>query len=123
MNGNNLFVDTNILLYLLQGDEGIVEILTGNEIYISFITELELLAFPGLEPREERKIQSLLKELKIIGINSEIKKRTIDIRSKYGLKIPDAIIAASAEYFKIPLVSGDKSFVKVESIDLIKYDI
>ncbi len=55
MNGNSLFADTNILIYLLQGNAEIAEILNGKEIYISFITELELLAFPNLNSSEEKK--------------------------------------------------------------------
>ncbi len=45
MNGNNLFVDTNILVYLLEKDDALVSVLDDNSIYISFITELELLSF------------------------------------------------------------------------------
>lgn len=45
MNGNKVFVDTNIILYLLGGDSTIAELLNGKQIYISFITQLELLSY------------------------------------------------------------------------------
>lgn len=48
MNGNSLFVDTNILLYLISGDETVAELLNGKHIAISFVTELELLGYKDL---------------------------------------------------------------------------
>jgi predicted nucleic acid-binding protein len=45
MNGNKVFVDTNIILYLFGGDKTIAELLNGKQIYISFITQLELLSY------------------------------------------------------------------------------
>lgn len=45
MNGNKLLLDTNIILYLLNGDNTLVDILQGKTPYISFITELELFSF------------------------------------------------------------------------------
>ena len=41
MNGNNLFLDTNIILYLLNGDQTLADLLDGKKLYISVITELE----------------------------------------------------------------------------------
>ena len=43
MSGNSLLVDTNIALYLLAGDERVAELLHGRDLFLSFITELELL--------------------------------------------------------------------------------
>ena len=43
MNGDNILIDTNIALYLLNGDRVVAEILDGKNVYVSFITELELL--------------------------------------------------------------------------------
>lgn len=43
MNGNKLFLDTNVILYLLGGDETLAIFLDKKQLYISVITELELL--------------------------------------------------------------------------------
>jgi len=45
MSGNKLVADTNIILYLLNGDHTVKEILQGKDVYISFITEIELYSF------------------------------------------------------------------------------
>lgn len=48
MNGSEILVDTNIALYFLKGDPEVIEILKDKSVYVSFITEIELLSFPKL---------------------------------------------------------------------------
>ncbi len=45
----------------------------------------------------------------------------ISIRKFYMLKLPDSIIAATSQYFDIPLISADKGLKKVEEINLLFY--
>ncbi len=122
MNGNKLFLDTNILLYLLRGDDTLVEVLDKKQIYISFITELELLSFPGLKKKDLKVVKDLLNECVIIDVNAEIKNLAIDIRKLYKLKLPDSIIAATSLYLDIPLITADSDFKKVEELNLIFYE-
>lgn len=93
MNGNKLMVDTNVLLYLMQGDSTLVSILEGKNIYVSFVTELELYSFRPLSQEEKSKINILLSQCTIIDITAGIKQFTIDLRQNYPIKLPDSIIA------------------------------
>lgn len=52
MNGSSIFLDTNIVLYLLAGDETIAELLHEKTLFISFVTELELLAYKDISAAE-----------------------------------------------------------------------
>lgn len=122
MSGRKLLLDTNILLYLLGGDQTLVDILQEKRIYISFITELELLSFKNLRPSDKEDIEELLCQCMIVDINSGIKQDTIEIRKTHGLKLPDAIIAATSQYLDIPLLSADKAFGKVDSLSLVSYE-
>jgi hypothetical protein len=79
---DKIFVDTNILLYFLRGDPDVIEMLSGKFVVTSFITELELLAFPKISQESENNIRGLLKSIQIVNINSEIKEMTIEIRKK-----------------------------------------
>ncbi|WP_205943759.1 PIN domain-containing protein [Pedobacter aquae] len=99
MSGDKLFIDSNILLYFLRGEKEIVEIISEKELVISFITELELLSFSSLSTSDEKNIKGLLKNCQIINLNEEIKDLTIELKRKYKLKLPDAIIAATAYLF------------------------
>ena len=123
MSGNRLFVDTNILLYFLKGQEEVVELISDNDLVISFITELEILSFPKLTANTEIQIKGLLSNCSIIDLNQEIKELTIELRKKYKLKLPDAIIASSAHFHKLPLITADKDFKKLKELNIIFYEI
>ena len=118
----NLLIDTNIALYLFEGDSRIAEMLEGAVIHLSFISELELLGYPGISNEEEKVIREFLQDCVIIDINTQIKNGTVQFRRVHGLKLPDSIIAATANYLGIPLFSGDKDFRVVKEIDFLVYD-
>ena len=122
MSGNKLFLDTNILLYLLQGDETLTHFLDRKQFYISFITQLELLSFPGLSKKEEKIINELMAECVIIDVNSKIKNITIEFRRKYKLKLPDCLIASTSYFLDLPLISADSDFKKIEELNLVHYE-
>ncbi|MBK8549787.1 MAG: type II toxin-antitoxin system VapC family toxin [Ignavibacteria bacterium] len=123
MNGNRICADTNIILYLLSGKSFVIsEMLQGKEVYISFITELELLSYNNTTPEDLGKIKTFLNECIIIDVNSEIKLISIDIRMKYKLKIPDTIILATAKFLNLPLLTADKIFKKVSEYDIILFE-
>jgi predicted nucleic acid-binding protein len=123
MSGNRLFVDTNILLYFLKGDQEVVEMISDKDLVISFITELELLCFPKISSDTEETIKGLLKNCLIIDVNPEIKGLTIEFRKKSKLKLPDSIIAVTAYYSKLPLLTSDKQFRTIEELNIIIYEL
>ena len=43
MIGNSIVLDTNIVLYLRNGDDELASILNQMQLYVSVITEIELL--------------------------------------------------------------------------------
>lgn len=121
MNGNNILVDTNILLYLLDGQDLAFQLTNNKSIFLSFISEIELLGFKKLTVKEEKQIRNLLNDNIIIDINAPIKQIAIDLRKKYALKIPDLIIAATSVYLDLPLISADAAFKNIEDINFIQY--
>ncbi|MFO7744518.1 MAG: PIN domain-containing protein [Psychroflexus sp.] len=122
MNGNSLLLDSNILLYLLNGEETLIPLLEDKQLYLSFITQLELLSFPGISEKEINKIKSFIDKCIIIEMSSTIKEYTIKLRKKHKLKLPDSIIAASSLYINVPLVTADTDFKKIsEDVDLVFY--
>lgn len=116
-------LDTNIVLYLLSGDKTVAEVINEKQVYISFITELELLGYTGITEVEEERINSFLEECGIVNITEQIKEKTIELRRAYKLKLPDCIIAATSEYLGLPLMTADDDFKKVEEINVVHYVI
>ncbi len=123
MNGNKLFLDTNIILYFLGNDPDVVKALEESEVVISFVSELELLSYPKISETEEDQFRGFLDSSQLVNINQEIKEITIDLKRKYKLKPPVAIIAASSYYFNLPLFTADSDFSKVEVLDVIMLDV
>lgn len=78
MSGNSLLIDTNIALYLLNGDNTIAELLDGKDVYISFISELELLGFQDLRDEDVPLIEEFLDSCIIVDLNQAIKRTTIE---------------------------------------------
>ena len=62
----------------------------------SAITRLELFGLPGLKGEEESKISEILKPFVEIAVESAIIDRAIGVRRARRIKVPDAIIAATA---------------------------
>ncbi len=121
MNGNKLFLDTNIILYLLNGDKTLSELLHGKQFYLSFISQLELLGFPDITRKEIKIIEELLSQCVIIDIHSEIKSRAVKIRRDHKMRLPDCILIATALYLDLPLITADEEFKKVKELNLIYY--
>ncbi len=122
MNGDKFLLDTNAVLYILNGDETLADFLFEKELYISIITELELLSFKNITIKEKKQIAKFLEELKVVNIHAEIKQLTIDLRKSSALKLPDSIIAATAIWLKLPFVTSDKQFRTIPGLNLIYYE-
>ena len=116
MNGN-IVLDTNIILYILGNRLDWNCLPDGNQC-ISVITEIELLSYPSLQESEKTNILNLLQEIDIVNFNESIKYQTIELRKKYNLKIPDAIIVSTAFYKNAMLVTNDKKLKQISEIDV-----
>ena len=84
-----------------------------------FITEMELLSQKNLATEERELIRRLLGSCIRFGHSQEVTDMTIELRKQYGLKLPDAIIAATSRAAGVPLLMADKHFGKIKEIDCI----
>jgi toxin FitB len=75
----------------------------------SAITRLELFGFPGLKEDEEAKITALLQAFDEVAVNSAVIDRAIEIRRRTKMKVPDAIIGASALVLDCNLITRNVS--------------
>ncbi|MEH2330322.1 type II toxin-antitoxin system VapC family toxin [Nostoc sp.] len=110
-----IFLDTNVVLYFLGGR--LVNPLPSGQYFISVITEIELLSYPSLSLEEETQIIDFLNKITIIGIDSNIKNLTIAFRKQYKLRLPDAIIAATAKSLNATLFTNDVRLVNLTEIN------
>ena len=118
-----LFVSKNLIFRTpFNGNIELAQLLDEKNIIISFITELELLSKPGLTLAEKKIIKSFLNDCTIYDINAIIKDRVIDLKQSIKIKLPDAIIASTALWLNVPLVSADADMKKIKSLNLISIE-
>lgn len=117
MNGRQYLADTNAFVYLLQKKSFILPLLD-SEWFFSFITEIKLLGKPRLHAEELKTLKQLLKVAKKLTHVEEINEKAIALRQRYAIKTPDALIAATAWQYKVPLLTADKGFAKIKEINL-----
>ena len=118
-NKQTILLDTNALINFLSGELLETNIVDGRRITVSEITEMEIQCNPALNSSERILLKEFLGECIIIRLNEEIKDLAVKIRLTTRMKLMDSIIAASAQWTKLVLVTGDEKFDSVKSIDLI----
>ena len=110
-----MLLDTNIVLYLLGGR--LADPLLSGRYFVSVITEIELLSYPSLNSDEERQIRNFLSEITVVGIDSNIKELAITLRKNYRLRLPDAIIVATAKSLDAILFTNDLGLTNLTEIN------
>lgn len=118
MNGISIVSDTNPLIYLLNGSKKAASYLDGKQIWISVISELELFGKKGLTKTEKREIDFLIENCFVAELNTGIKSITKNLLQSASIKLPDAIIAATAIYLDLPLLTFDSDFARVPQLKL-----
>ncbi|MGL4426375.1 MAG: type II toxin-antitoxin system VapC family toxin [Alphaproteobacteria bacterium] len=117
--------DTNIIIDYLNGEpQARQELQRYQTRTISIITYIEVLV--GLRERDEafESVKAYLMSLEIIHINQDISDLAIEIRQTYKLKIPDALILASAQHTQALLVTRNtKDFSADIPIIRVPYEL
>ncbi len=68
---------------------------------------MELLSFPALTAEEEATIHTLLARMVYLSVTLEIEDVAIAIRRQHRIKLPDAIIAATAKVHRLELLTNE----------------
>ena len=116
--GIDFFVDTNVLIYAMEGHRSVADILRCSP-GISVISEIEILGKKGIAQQEINDIRDLLNGFLVVNFSDLIKETAIALKQKYSIKTPDAIIAATAKCFGLPLVTADIGFKKINDVDIV----
>jgi len=114
--GMNVVLDTNAVLYFLAGR--LADPLPQAVFYISVITEIELLSYPLLSKEDEAEIRDFLNDVTIIDLTERIKQSAIAFRRQYRLKLPDALIVATAHSLKADLFTNDIKLLNIENLSV-----
>lgn len=99
-------IDTNIIIYYLEGEQAAISFLSTHrgQLAISSITWMEVLSYPFSED-EEQVVRAFLQEFRLIEISCPVMELSVEVRRTKKMKLPDAIIAASAVHYDLTLVT------------------
>ncbi len=118
--------DTNIVIYYLQqqfppaAEKFIDDILKISLPCFSVITEIELLCWKTEQDSDRKLLNDFIHDALVIDLEQPIKLKTADIRREYKLKLPDAIIAATAIANNLTLITRNtKDFEAITGLVLL----
>lgn len=118
---NNYILDTNILVYFFEGNPTAGKIIKNAEFIISAITYIEILSNPGYSKIQRTIAKDFLNTKQIIHTSPAICDLAIQIRLNYKCKLPDALIAATAQFMQLPLITADTLLLNIKGIEVIKF--
>ncbi len=118
MSGIDFLADTNFLINVTLKNNNVIPFLDFN-IGISYITEVELLGVFSISKNQLKLSKELVNSCYIFESNPQIIQKTILLKQSYKLKLPDVIIAATAIVYKLPFLTSDSDFKKINELELI----
>ena len=125
MNGRRLLLDTNAIVALLQGNEDLVKHTSGVEwIGISIISQIEFLCFSRLTEPDRNLFAQFLAKIEVVGLQageSQLIDRAVEIRRSLRIRLPDAIIAASAVLRNATLVTSDRELLSIKDLPILSF--
>lgn len=121
MSGKRRFLlDTNAVVSLLAGNRDLsVKLEHAEYVGISIVTYLEFLAFDGLSDSDRDCFAAFCKRVQIEALtidDSSLLQQALDLRSRHRLKLPDAIIGATALSRNATLLTNDSHFSGISSL-------
>jgi predicted nucleic acid-binding protein len=122
--GKQYLIDSNSVIDYLSGKLHVEGMTFMNQVIneiptISVITKIEVLGYKTTIEATHL-LESFVLDSLVIGLSDEIIDITIEIRKKYKIKIPDAIIAATSIAYKSIIITRNlKDFQIIEGVECI----
>jgi predicted nucleic acid-binding protein len=118
-------LDTNVVINYLDASLPVAGMQLLNDIVdsdpmISIITKMETLGYNFTSIDEQITMETFINGSIILELNNDIVEKTIAIRKSKKIKLPDAIIAATALAYDLVVVSRNTSdFKNIQGLQVI----
>ena len=124
MEQREYLIDSNVVVDYLNKKFDAIQMVFMNEIIdkipnLSVISKIEVLSFNANEEYTNL-LADFINDAIIIDLTTDIVNRTILLRKKYKIKVPDAIIAATALVFDYTIITNnEKDFANIKSLKVL----
>ncbi len=118
-------LDTNSVIDYIGGKlpqtaENWLDSVIDDEVATSSINRMEILGFAFPTPADKLPFEELLQTITVIPLTEAIGSKTIGLRENIKIKLPDAIIAATALVHNLTLLSRNlKDFSRIPNLNVI----
>jgi predicted nucleic acid-binding protein len=123
MKTGKILFDTNIFIYLLNGNKSLQQLYHHNQIYYSFVSDIELKTIQPHKQEELDAIERLLNTSIEIEMSQDIKEKCVQLRVKHRLKFADALVAATAWSHGLTLLSADKKLSIITEFPVLIFEV
>ena len=106
MSGKEALLDSNVFIYISQKQLDFEKLLDKyDNFYTSVISKMEVLGYNFNNQKEKEIVENLFKEIEIINLDDDIVNKVIELRKKKKIKLPDAIVYATALSNELDLIT------------------
>ena len=121
MREKSYLIDSNIIIYHLNNDAIVKKFLFENINFcsISIVTYIEVLSFDFQSSYNKKIAKDLLNSFNIIGVSQNIASQAIRNRNIKKIKLPDNIIASTAQVNNLILVTRNIKDFNLLDIELL----
>lgn len=109
-------LDTCFILGLINKNEKALQSfgnISVNTCFISVINRIELLGFAHANEQEEQSITFALSKIHCLRLSEDVENKTIELRKRHKIKLPDAIVLATSLVHDLELLTLDSKLAKL----------
>jgi len=123
--GTQYLIDTNVVIEFLgnalptSGSKWLQNIIDHGLHHLSVINQIELLGYNGTRA-EMQPLEDFIDASNMLSLSDAVVQQTINLRKEHKIKLPDAIIAATALVNKCDLITRNSSdFNKIKHLNVL----
>lgn len=116
----NILLDSNLIIYLAkpQGQQ-VAAFLQDKIIFVSAISKIEVLGYHALSAEDKALYEQFFNLITVLPVNDSVINKAVYLRRSLKMHLGDAIIAATASVFNLPLGTNNTAdFEKIKEIEL-----
>lgn len=120
--GKEYLINTNSVIDYLDNKlpDNANELIDRIDSKISVITRMELLAWPGASDEQALILDEFINTSDVFALEEPVILKAIEIRKKHKIKLPDAIIAATAVVKELTIITRNtKDFNIIKELEVL----